>query len=129
MSRTIKDIYTEAIAERNKRMELTEFNSDSKLSIMNGLTWVVAAIIHSFETLLDVFAVDISNTINNRINGTPVYYTNALLQYQKGNTLSVLIADRTNIFYYVFTQIHEIIIHFTGCDKSYFSFGRQYYYQ
>ena len=89
MSRTIKDIYTEAIAERNKRMELTEFNSDSKLSIMNGLTWVVAAIIHSFETLLDVFAVDISNTINNRINGTPVYYTNALLQYQKGNTLSV----------------------------------------
>lgn len=89
MSRTIKDIYTEAIAERNKRMELTEFNSDSKLSIMNGLTWVVAAIIHSFETLLDVFAVDISNTINNRINGTPVYYTNALLQYQKGDTLSV----------------------------------------
>ncbi|KAA3691873.1 MULTISPECIES: hypothetical protein [Bacteroides] len=89
MSRTIKDIYTEAIAERNKRMELTEFNSDSKLSIMNGLTWVVAAIIHSFETLLDIFAVDISNTINNRINGTPVYYTNALLQYQKGDTLSV----------------------------------------
>lgn len=89
MSRTIKDIYTEAIAERNKRMELTEFNSDSKLSIMNGLTWIVAAIIHSFETLLDVFAVDISNTINNRINGTPVYYTNALLQYQKGDTLSV----------------------------------------
>lgn len=89
MSRTIKDIYTEAITERNKRMELTEFNSDSKMSIMNGLTWVVAAIIHSFETLLDVFAVDISNTINNRINGTPVYYTNALLQYQKGDTLSV----------------------------------------
>lgn len=84
MSRTIKDIYTEAITERNKRMELTEFNSDSKMSIMNGLTWVVAAIIHSFETLLDVFAVDISNTINNRINGTPVYYTNALLQYQRG---------------------------------------------
>lgn len=89
MSRTIKNIYTEAITERNKRMELTEFNSDSKMSIMNGLTWVVAAIIHSFETLLDVFAVDISNTINNRINGTPVYYTNALLQYQKGDTLSV----------------------------------------
>lgn len=89
MSRTLKDIYSEAIIERNKRMELAEFDSDSKLSIMNGLTWVVAAIIHSFESLLDVFAVDISNAINSRVNGTPVYYANALLQYQKGDLLTV----------------------------------------
>lgn len=33
--------------------------------------------------------MDISTTINNRINGTPVYYANALLQYQKGDTLTV----------------------------------------
>lgn len=89
MSRTINDIYNEALKERSKRMELAEFNSSSKMSIMNGLTWVTAAIIHSFETLLDVFAVDISEVINSRINGTPVYYANALLQYQKGDTLSV----------------------------------------
>ncbi len=56
MSRTIKEIYNEAVRERNKRPELSEFSSDSKLSIMNGLTWVFAAIIHSFEALLDVFA-------------------------------------------------------------------------
>lgn len=89
MSRTINDIYTEALKERSKRLELAEFDSNSKMSIMNGLTWVVAAIIHSFETLLDVFAVDISEVINSRINGTSVYYANALLQYQKGDTLSV----------------------------------------
>ena len=89
MSRTINDIYNEALKERSKRMELAEFNSSSKMSIMNGLTWITAAIIHSFETLLDVFAVDISEVINSRINGTPVYYANALLQYQKGDTLSV----------------------------------------
>ena len=89
MSRTIKDIYTEALQERSKRMELSEFDSDSKMSIMNGLTWTTATVIHSFETLLDVFAVDISNVINSRINGTPTYYANALLQYQKGDTLSV----------------------------------------
>ena len=38
---------------------------------------------------MDVFAVDISTAINNRVNGTPVYYANALLQYQKGDTLTV----------------------------------------
>ena len=64
MSRTIREIYNEAITERNKRLELSEFSSDSKMSIMNGITWTVAAAIHSFETLLDVFAVDISTVIS-----------------------------------------------------------------
>ena len=89
MSRTIKSIYEEAVRERDKRLELQEFSSSSKVSILNAITWVVAAIIYSFETILDVFAVDISNTINNRINGTPVFYVNALYQYQKGDTLSI----------------------------------------
>jgi hypothetical protein len=70
-------------------MELSEFSSDSKMSILNGITWAFAAVIYSFETLLDVFAMDISATINNRINGTPVYYANAVLQYQKGDELVV----------------------------------------
>ena len=89
MSRTIKEIYNEAVAERNRRLELAEFASVSKLSVMNGILWVVAAAIYSFETLLDVFAVDISEAINGRINGTPAYYANALLQYQQGDELTV----------------------------------------
>lgn len=89
MARTIKDIYHEAVAERDRRLELTEFASDSKLSVMNGILWVVAAVIYSFETLLDVFAVDISEAINGRVNGTPDYYANALLQYQQGDELLV----------------------------------------
>ena len=89
MSRTIKEIYNEAIAERNRRLELTEFASDSKMSVMNGILWVVAAVIYSFESLLDVFAVDISEAINGRINGTPAYYANSLLQYQQGDELTV----------------------------------------
>lgn len=89
MSRTLNAIYKEAVTERNKRLELTEFSSDSKLSILNGITWVVAAVIYSFETILDIFAYDISETINKRINGTPDYYARALLQYQKGDELTV----------------------------------------
>lgn len=89
MSRTIKQIYEQIVEERNKRLELSEFSSNSKLSIMNGITWTVAAAIHSFETLLDVFAIDISEVINNRVNGTPTFYVNAVLQFQKGDELSV----------------------------------------
>ncbi len=89
MSRTIKEIYNEAVRERNRRLELTEFASDSKLSVMNGVLWVVATVIYSFETLLDVFTVDISEAINNRINGTPNYYANVLLKYQQGDELIV----------------------------------------
>ena len=50
MSRTIKDIYNEAVAERNKRLELSEFKSDSKMSVMNGILWVVAAVIYSLSS-------------------------------------------------------------------------------
>lgn len=89
MSRTLKHIYEQAVAERNKRLELGEFSSDSKLSVLNGITWVCSAMIYSFESLLDVFAVDIAEVINSRINGTPAYYANALLQYQKGDELTV----------------------------------------
>lgn len=57
MSRTIKQIYEQAIKERNTRLELSEFDSDSKLSILNGITWTFAAVIFSFESILDVFGI------------------------------------------------------------------------
>lgn len=89
MSRTIKQIYDEAIKERAKRLELIEFSSDSKLSVLNGIVWVTSAMIYTFESLLDVFAIDIAEVIDSRINGTPAYYANALLQYQQGDELTV----------------------------------------
>lgn len=89
MSRTIKEIYNEAVKERNKRMELSEFSNDSKLSIMNGITWIVASMVYACEAIMDVFAIDISDTLNSRINGTPRYYANALMNYQKGDMLIV----------------------------------------
>ncbi len=89
MARKINDIYSEIVTERNKRLELSEFASDSKLSIMNGIAWCVAAAIFSFESLLDLFMVDISKVIENRVNGTPIYYINAVKRYQKGDELQV----------------------------------------
>lgn len=89
MSRTLTEIYNEAVEARNKYLELTELTNDSKMSIINAFTWVTSAAIYSFETLLDIFTTDISTVFNNRINGTPSYYANAMLKFQYGDELVV----------------------------------------
>lgn len=89
MARTLSTIYNEIVAAKDKNLNLTEYKSDSKVSIMNAIIWIVAASIYTFETILDSYTVDISNVIKDRINGTPSYYVNALLKYQNGDTLKV----------------------------------------
>ena len=98
MSRTITEIYNEAVETRNKYLELTELTNDSKMSIINAFTWVTAAAIYSFETLLDVFTTDIAKTFTQRINGTSAYYANAMLKWQYGDDL--IINDEGTAFHY-----------------------------
>lgn len=89
MARTINEIYKEIIAEKDKRLELSDIQSDSKVPIFNGIAWTVAAAIYSFETIMDVFTVDMNNALQERINGTPSYYVNSLLKYQHGDKLKI----------------------------------------
>lgn len=98
MSRTLTEIYNEAVETRNKYLELTELTNDSKTSIINAFTWVTAAAIYSFETLLDVFTTDIAKTFTQRINGTSAYYANAMLKWQYGDDL--IINDEGTAFHY-----------------------------
>lgn len=98
MSRTLTEIYNEAVETRNKYLELTELTNDSKMSIINTFTWVTAAAIYSFETLLDVFTTDIAKTFTQRINGTSAYYANAMLKWQYGDDL--IINDEGTAFHY-----------------------------
>ena len=67
MSRTLTEIYNEAVDTRNKYLELTELTNDSKMSIINAFTWVTSAAIYSFETLLDVFMTDISTVLTHAL--------------------------------------------------------------
>ena len=108
MSRTLSEIYNEAKAVRQQRLELSEINNPSKTSIMDAITWVVAACIWSFENLLDLFQVQIAQDISARINGTPEYYTQALLKYQQGDQLQVS-ADGTRIEYANIDESKRII--------------------
>lgn len=98
MSRTLTEIYNEAVETRNKYLELTELTNDSKMSIINAFTWVTAAAIYSFETLLDVFTTDIAKIFTQRINGTSAYYANAMLKWQYGDDL--IINDEGTAFHY-----------------------------
>lgn len=98
MSRTLTEIYNEAVETRNKYLELTELTNDSKMSIINAFTWVTVAAIYSFETLLDVFTTDIAKTFTQRINGTSAYYANAMLKWQYGDDL--IINDEGTAFHY-----------------------------
>lgn len=117
MSRTLTEIYKEAVDTRNKYLELTELTNDSKMSIINAFTWVVAASIYSFEVLLDVFMTDIAKIFNSRINGTPAYYANAMLKWQYGDSL--ILNDEGTTFSYPNEDLSKRIISHVSYQEAY----------
>ena len=89
MGRSISQIYSEAVAKRNNYLQVTELNSGrstSKTSVINILTYVMASLIYTYETILDVFEINISKLIASRINGTARYYAVMAKNFQYYNT-------------------------------------------
>ena len=85
MSRSISQIYSESVAARNSYLQITELNSGrtaSKLSIMNLITYCVSVMIYVYETILDVFQVDMAKLMAERVNGTPKYYAAMAKKFQ-----------------------------------------------
>lgn len=85
MSKTLSQIYSEAVQLRNKYLHITELDSgktNSKMSMLNLITYVQAVLTHSYQTLLDVFETEIATLITNRINGTPLWYVNMASKFQ-----------------------------------------------
>lgn len=89
MARTLTEIYNAAKECRSNYLQLTEFENSSKMSILDAFTWTTAACIWAFENVMDVFKVDLAKDLQNRINGTPGYYANALLKFQYGDELQM----------------------------------------
>lgn len=85
MSRSISQIYAEAVATRNDYLQISPLNSgrsESKMSVINVLTYVMAVMIYSYEVLLDAFQVQVAKLISERVNGTPAYYAKMALYFQ-----------------------------------------------
>ena len=117
MSRSISKIYSEAIAKRNAYLQLTELNSGrsgSKMSVLNIMTYVMSAMIYAYETMLDVFEVNIARLIEKRINGTAQYYAVMAKYFQynedteHGDEL-IFDEDSLSIQYKVVDKTHRII--------------------
>lgn len=108
MARTLTEIYTVAKQCRDTYLELTEFQNSSKMSILDAFTWVVSTCIWTFENLLDVFKVDLAKDLQNRINGTPAYFANALLKYQSGDEL-VISEEGTSFSYATVDESKRVV--------------------
>lgn len=90
--RSVSQIYSEAVSIRNNYLQLTELNtgrSNSKLSIINLLTYVVAVCIHTYEAILDLFQVKIVEVLNGRINGTPDWYALIAKKFQYNSVTEI----------------------------------------
>ena len=88
MSRTIKQIYSEALYIRNSHLQITELNSgrtQSKMSILNLMTYVMSVLIYTYEAVLDVFQINVAKLILARINGTPAWYVTMAMKFQFSN--------------------------------------------
>lgn len=108
MARSLTEIYTVSKETRDQYLELTEFNNTSKMSVLDAFTWVTSACIWAFETIMDIFKVDLAKDLQNRINGTPAYYANALLKYQQGDEL-VMNDEGTSFSYSIPDENKRII--------------------
>lgn len=117
MSKSLSQIYSEAVRKRNLYLQITELNSGltrSKMSILNLITYVQSLLIYSYQTVLDVFEVNIANLINSRINGTSMWYATMALKFQynnitnSGDTL-VFNEDTLKIQYETINESHRII--------------------
>lgn len=110
MSRTLSEIYEEAKTCRDEYLGLTEvdYSNDSKMSLMDAITYMVAACIWTFESLYNVFVSDITDDLDGRINGTAEYYILALLKYQSGDEL-VVNDDGTQFYYETVDESKRVV--------------------
>lgn len=83
--RTISQIYSEAVYTRNNYLQITELDSGrtkNRMSVINLMTYVMAVLIYSYETILDAFQINIAKLIAARINGTPAWYVTMAYKFQ-----------------------------------------------
>ncbi len=117
MSRTISQIYSEAIYVRNNYLQITELDSGrtkSKMSVLNLMTYVMAVLIYSYETILDVFQVNMAKLIKARMNGTPDWYVTMAMKFQFDSTAGTSDAfgfngDTLNLEYETVDTTHRIV--------------------
>lgn len=120
MSRTLSQIYSQTVAVRNKYMQLTNVTpstlSNSKLSILGLMTYVVSVVVYSYETILDTFEVALLGIMNQRMMGTANYYLRIAKLFQFNELLQIgdpmtFDEDTLQMKYDSVDDTHRIITH------------------
>lgn len=86
MKKSLREIYRECLLNRNAYMQLTDLDSgkvdNGKMSVINMITFIIASAIYTYETILDVFKVDVAKLLARRVNGTAPYYASVAKMFQ-----------------------------------------------
>lgn len=96
MARTINEIQNDIINSLNGKKDMSL--STSKVAEWRLWTYIVAAAIHSFELILDVFRAEIDTLTNKITPGTVRWYAEMCHRFQNGHEL--LFDERTAMLYY-----------------------------
>lgn len=83
MARTIEEIEQEIDAAKNSKTELDELNSSSSTAIWKLWRYIVAAAHHTLEKLVEDQAAK-------AISGTTDWYAQKVLEFQYGDTISII---------------------------------------
>lgn len=104
MARTVKEIHSALIAEKNKIPELQGLNSGSQVAIWRLFLYLVATVIHAFEKALDVFKANVYTVIENNRPGTLSWYTEKAIMFQLNDLL-----DTKTLAYSIIDESRQII--------------------
>ena len=87
MARTIAEIETAIIAEKDNQTDLNTLTSSSKTAIWRLWVYVVAVALHIFEGLMDAFKKEVQDISDNAIAGSLRWYKSQVLKWQYNHSL------------------------------------------
>ncbi len=101
MARTTSEIQDQIITDLKSSVPNL---SDSKVAEWRLLTWVVAAAIHAFELLLDLFRTEVEELTSKITAGTKPWFAEMCRRFQNGHTLEY---DKDSATFYYARQDPE----------------------
>lgn len=116
MARSISDIQAAIAADRAARAELAGLTSPSATAIYRLIEYVVAVALWAHETLWDRHRADVDALIAAAPAGVPTWYAARALEFQLGDTLSILPSGRAG--YAAGTTGAKIVIRATAKEND-----------
>jgi len=107
MARTVDQIYNQIITEVQSKPDLQGLTSVSATAVWRLFCFVMATIIWLHEKMFDQYRIDLQTLADNSVVGSGRYYITEMLQFQEGDTLTVLPSGRLG--YSVIDKTKQII--------------------